>query len=71
MPGPDGSVQAPHINVTVFARGMLVHAYTRIYFGDEPLNETDPVLSSVKDKNRRHTLIAAREEKNGKLCLSL
>ena len=66
MPGPDGSVQAPHINVTVFARGMLVHAYTRIYFSDEPLNETDPVLSSVKDKSRRHTLIAGREEKNGK-----
>ena len=66
VPGPDGSVQAPHINVTVFARGMLVHAYTRIYFGDEPLNETDPVLSSVKDKSRRQTLIAAREEKNGK-----
>ena len=45
---------------------MLVHAYTRIYFGDEPLNETDPVLSSIKDKSRRQTLIAAREEKNGK-----
>lgn len=66
VPGPDASVQAPHINVTVFARGMLVHAYTRIYFGDEPANETDPVLSSIKDKSRRRTLIAARAEKNGK-----
>ena len=66
VPGPDASVQAPHINVTVFARGMLVHAYTRIYFNDEPANETDPVLSSIKDKSRRRTLIAAREEKNGK-----
>ena len=66
VPGPDGSVQAPHINVTVFARGMLVHAYTRIYFGDEPANETDPVLASINDKGRRQTLIAAREEKNGK-----
>ena len=65
VPGPDGSVQAPHINVTVFARGMLVHAYTRIYFGDEPANETDPVLSSINDKGRRETLVAAREEKNG------
>ena len=60
------SVQAPHINVTVFARGMLVHAYTRIYFCDEPANETDPVLSSIDDKGRRETLVAAREEKNGK-----
>jgi protocatechuate 3,4-dioxygenase alpha subunit len=66
VPGPDGSVQAPHINVTVFARGMLVHAYTRIYFDDEAANETDPVLSSIKDKGRRQTLIAAREEMNAK-----
>ena len=66
VPGTDDSVQAPHVNVCVFARGMLVHAYTRIYFGDEPANETDPVLSSIKSKSRRQTLIAAREEKNGK-----
>ena len=66
VPGPEESVQAPHINVTVFARGMLVHACTRIYFGDESANETDPVLSSIKDKSRCQTLIAAREEKNGK-----
>jgi protocatechuate 3,4-dioxygenase, alpha subunit len=66
VPGTDASVQAPHINVTVFARGMLVHAYTRIYFGDEPENETDPVLSSIKSKSRRRTLIAPREENNGK-----
>lgn len=65
VPGPDDSVQAPHINVTVFARGMLVHAYTRIYFSGEGANETDPVLSAIKDKGRRQTLIAAREEKNG------
>ena len=66
VPGPEESVQAPHINVTVFARGMLVHAYTRIYFGDESANETDPVLSSIRDKSRRQTLIADREEKNDK-----
>jgi protocatechuate 3,4-dioxygenase alpha subunit len=36
VPGHDESVQAPHIDVTVFARGMLVHAYTRLDFGDEP-----------------------------------
>lgn len=66
VPGPDGSVQAPHINVTVFARGMLSHAYTRIYFPDEPANETDLVLNSIKNKARRQTLIASREDKNGK-----
>jgi protocatechuate 3,4-dioxygenase alpha subunit len=66
VPGPDESVQAPHINVTVFARGMLVHAFTRIYFADEPANDTDPVLKSIKDKLRRRTLMAPRDEKNGK-----
>ena len=57
----DGS-QAPHINVIVFMRGMLSHAYTRIYFSDEAaLNGRDPVLLSVPDE-RRPTLIARREE---------
>jgi len=67
VPGNGDSVQAPHINVTVFARGMLVHAYTRIYFSDEPANGNDPVLSSIKNKARRRTLIADREEKDGKV----
>ena len=35
VPGADDTVQAPHCNVTVFARGMLVHAYTRLYFADD------------------------------------
>lgn len=66
VPGNDDSVQAPHVNVVIFARGMLVHAFTRIYFGDEPANEGDPVLQSIKNKARRRTLIAARTEKNAK-----
>jgi protocatechuate 3,4-dioxygenase, alpha subunit len=67
VPGADGSVQAPHINVTVFARGMLSHAYTRMYFADEGANATDPVLGSIKNKARRETLIARREDRNGKM----
>jgi protocatechuate 3,4-dioxygenase alpha subunit len=66
VPGAHECAQAPHINVTVFARGMLVHAYTRIYFGDEAANDADPILSSIKNKARRRTLIANREERNGK-----
>lgn len=66
VPGSEGRAQAPHANLTVFARGMLVHAFTRIYFGDEPANEYDPVLSAIKDKERRGTLIATREERDGK-----
>jgi protocatechuate 3,4-dioxygenase alpha subunit len=66
VPGNDGEVQAPHINVTIFARGMLVHAFTRIYFSDESANATDPVLNSIKNKARRQTLIATRHERDGK-----
>ena len=66
VPSRGDSVQAPHINVCVFARGMLVHAYTRIYFGDEARNENDPILSSIKNKARRETLIATREEKDNR-----
>ena len=54
----------PYINVHVFARGMLVHAMTRIYFSDEADNDRDPVLNAVESK-RRHTLIATREESTG------
>ena len=65
VPGNDESVQAPHLNVCVFARGMLVHAFTRIYFAGDPANDADPVLSSIKNKARRKTLIALREERSG------
>jgi protocatechuate 3,4-dioxygenase, alpha subunit len=64
VPGNDDSVQAPHVNVVIFARGMLVHAFTRIYFSDEPMNETDQVLKSIKNKARRSTLIAQRAERD-------
>ena len=51
--------QAPHIGVTVFARGLLNHLMTRLYFADEPGNETDPVLLRVPAE-RRSTLLAKR-----------
>lgn len=61
-PGAIGDGQAPHINVIVFMRGILSHAYTRIYFSDEAAaNATDPVLALVED-GRRATLIAERKE---------
>jgi protocatechuate 3,4-dioxygenase alpha subunit len=66
VPGHDGTVQAPHINVVIFARGMLLHAYTRLYFADEPVNEKDPILNSIKNKKRRQTLIASPGMENGK-----
>jgi protocatechuate 3,4-dioxygenase, alpha subunit len=61
-PGAIGDGQAPHINVIVMMRGLLSHAYTRIYFSDEAeANARDPVLASVPEK-RRQTLIAERVE---------
>lgn len=57
----DGArLQAPHICVTVFARGLLNHAVTRLYFENEPANALDPVLHCVPEE-RRATLLARRE----------
>ncbi len=58
VPGVGGTLQAPHLNVSVFARGLLKRLMTRIYFPDEPLNAQDPVLASLPDAARRTTLIA-------------
>jgi protocatechuate 3,4-dioxygenase, alpha subunit len=58
VPAPDGRLQAPHLNLTVFARGLLRHLVTRIYFPDETeANAGDPVLNLVEPA-RRQTLIA-------------
>jgi protocatechuate 3,4-dioxygenase, alpha subunit len=57
VPGIGDVPQAPHINVSVFARGLLKRLVTRIYFPGEPLNESDPLLSAVPAA-RRATLIA-------------
>jgi protocatechuate 3,4-dioxygenase alpha subunit len=62
-----GSVSgaAPHINVVVFLRGLLLHVFTRIYFSDEiDFNNKDEVLNMVPP-DRRHTLIAQRNDKQG------
>ncbi|XDF37160.1 protocatechuate 3,4-dioxygenase subunit alpha [Paracidovorax avenae] len=59
-PGPEAPGLAPHIHVIVTMRGLLLHTFTRVYFGDEAAaNAADPVLASVPAE-RRHTLIAQR-----------
>ena len=57
VPGPAGGLQAPHLNVTLFTRGLLKHLVTRMYFPGDAANADDTVLQSVAD-NRRATLIA-------------
>jgi protocatechuate 3,4-dioxygenase, alpha subunit len=58
VPGPDGTVHAPHLDVSVFARGLLHRLVTRIYFADRgAANAADPVLATVAPR-RRETLLA-------------
>ena len=63
-PGPVAGLgnaqQAPHVAISIFARGLLKALTTRLYFQDEPLNETDPVLALIEDAGRRRTLIARK-----------
>ncbi len=60
--GPDTGMQAPHIMVSVFARGLLKRVVTRIYFPDEEGdNANDPILSSIVDPGFRKTLVAYDE----------
>jgi protocatechuate 3,4-dioxygenase alpha subunit len=65
FPAPDGTPQAPHLLVTVMARGVLRQLTTRVYFGDEAqANAADPVLLSLPD-DARATLIAEPVEDRG------
>lgn len=59
----DGKPHAPHLNVAVFARGMLVHAFTRMYF-DGDARDADPTLALV-DRERRETLVGVRTPQGG------
>lgn len=67
VPGLGNTLQAPHINLILCARGMLDHVFTRIYFSDEAeANGNDPVLSAV-EAGRRATLVAERRESAGEI----
>ena len=70
VPDPDGKPQAPHLLLAVFARGMLRHLYTRIYFDGEAANGSDAVLALVP-ADRRATLIAKRQPGNGSAVYKL
>jgi protocatechuate 3,4-dioxygenase alpha subunit len=62
LPCQDGGTEAPHLDVSVFARGLLDRVVTRIYFSDEAeANAADPVLASIADAGRRATLVAVAD----------
>jgi protocatechuate 3,4-dioxygenase, alpha subunit len=59
LPCPGGGTEAPHLDVSVFTRGLLDRVVTRIYFADEAVaNAADPVLTAISDPDRRATLMA-------------
>ncbi|HEY6097891.1 MAG TPA: protocatechuate 3,4-dioxygenase subunit alpha [Anaeromyxobacter sp.] len=59
VPGPGGRLQAPHLVVSVFMRGLLKRLVTRMYFPDDAANLDDPALAAVEPA-RRGTLVARR-----------
>ena len=66
VPGPGETVQAPHISLSVFARGLLKQLVTRIYFADETAaNDQDPVLQTLTEPGRRDTLLAVPHASGG------
>jgi protocatechuate 3,4-dioxygenase alpha subunit len=62
VPGPGDTLQAPHLAVTIFMRGLLKQLSTRLYFPGEPANAQDPVLQRVPAA-RRATLIAKKKSR--------
>ena len=65
--GRNSQMMAPHINLWIVARGINVGLNTRIYFEDEAeANATDPVLNVIEWERRRATLIAKREQRDGR-----
>ena len=70
VPGPNGRPQAPHVAVSVFARGLLRRLVTRMYFTDEAANAEDYVMSLV-DAARRRTLVAQQGDRRGQLSWSV
>lgn len=62
LPTADGEVEAPHLDVSIFARGLLHRLVTRIYFPEEAAaNAVDPVLRALPDPARRATLLSTSE----------
>jgi protocatechuate 3,4-dioxygenase, alpha subunit len=63
VPGPEGTLQATHLSITLFMRGLLKHLTTRLYFSADPANDSDFILTLVPP-SRRHTLIAYPSSEN-------
>ena len=71
VPGRGNTQQAPHIALSILARGLMKALVTRVYFAGEALNETDTVLGLIDDPARRATLIAARTTDGWKINIRM
>jgi protocatechuate 3,4-dioxygenase alpha subunit len=70
--GPGSALQAPHIALILFARGINLGLHTRLYFEDEAAaNAQDPVLNGIEWEVRRRTLIGQRQERQGQVVYRL
>jgi len=65
VPGADGELQAPHVHVVIFARGLLRHLHTRVYFEGDPANNDDAILALVPAARRSTLLARSVNEKPG------
>ena len=66
--GPGGVLQAPHVALVLFARGINLGLHTRLYFDDEAAaNAKDPVLQGIEWEMRRRTLVAQRQQRDGQV----
>lgn len=70
VPDSAGGLQAPHLDMSVFARGLLDRVVTRVYFADEPANGEDAVLASVPH-DRHRTLLAVPTDDGYRLDIVL
>ena len=71
LPDGEGGLQAPHVDLSVFARGLLDRVVTRLYFADEQeVNAADPVLQSLPPE-RRESLLARPTQDGYRLDLVL
>lgn len=71
VPGRGNTQQAPHIAISIMARGLMKALVTRAYFAGEPLNDIDPVLGMIDDPARRASLVAVRTADGWRLDIRL
>jgi protocatechuate 3,4-dioxygenase, alpha subunit len=71
VPGNNGSLQAPHLNVSVFARGIMKRLATRIYFAGDAANQEDPILMLVPEERRKSLMAQPDPQKSSDWCFDV